>query len=432
MMGGVPRQQSPTIAAPNELWCPMVGCNHYNDGYPITRLPDKAVVLQHLRGESHKCLPPHLVDANVCRRVGLFYCTAGNCPCPESERFFTSETALRRHEQEHHAAPTAHIPSVQDPSTSNSTYNSSNLSRNNFTHYFTPLPVNVSLANAALATTSPDRPPMWPDAFSFISHKYEHDPPSFRSNWYHYLKNGSRKAFNSLMHDIINTIIKSSANPTAYETSDPLTSSAPFWWLLVHLEMLILAPIKIDGLSCQQTISERIRRLRQGRIRELFHHAMQATSWKSTADRPARQENRAAQEAADNDSWRQAVSRVINPDAIASVNDDNFDAVQALYSSPHPSLDLPDPPPRAQHYTLPGNISKSIRRSFKRKGKGSQTDSIDAFIDLAKANDPSTDAALQQIFNLIFQNHIPKDVHRFFTDTYLFLLHKDPADKQKL
>ena len=111
---------------------------------------------------------------------------------------------------------------------------------------------------------------MWPDAFSFISHKYEHDPPSFRSNWYHYLKNGSRKAFNSLMHDIINTIIKSSANPTAYETSDPLTSSAPFWWLLVHLEMLILAPIKIDGLSCQQTITERMRRLRQVKSESYF------------------------------------------------------------------------------------------------------------------------------------------------------------------
>ena len=41
MMGGVPRQQSPTTAAPNRLWCPMVGCNHHNDGYPITRIPDK-------------------------------------------------------------------------------------------------------------------------------------------------------------------------------------------------------------------------------------------------------------------------------------------------------------------------------------------------------------------------------------------------------
>lgn len=52
--------------------------------------------------------------------------------------------------------------------------------------------------------------------------------------------------------------------------------------------------------------------------------------------------------------------------------------------------------------------------------------------DLVKANNPATDAALQQFFNLIFQNHIPQDVHRFFTDTYLFLLHKDPANKQKL
>ena len=100
--------------------------------------------------------------------------------------------------------------------------------------------------------------------------------------------------------------------------------------------MLILAPIKIDGLSCRQTILERIHRFRQGRIEELFQHAMQATSWASPEDRPPRDENRAAQEAADNDSWRQAVSRATNPNTIATVNDENFDAVQALYTVPHP------------------------------------------------------------------------------------------------
>ena len=109
--------------------------------------------------------------------------------------------------------------------------------------------------------------------------------------------------------------------------------------------------------------------------------------WTSPNDQPPRDENRAAQEAADNDSWRQAVSRATNPAAIAAIGPHNYSSMEKLYSEPHPSLNLPDHPETQQTYKLPGNIAKSIRRAFKRKGKGSQTDSIDAFIDLAKSKD---------------------------------------------
>ena len=95
------------------------------------------------------------------------------------------------------------------------------------------------------------------------------------------------------MHDAIKAVLLSSASPLTRQRSNWENSSAPFWWLLVHLEMLILAPIKIDGLSCRQTILERIHRFRQGQIEELFQHAMQATSWASPEDRPPRDENRA-------------------------------------------------------------------------------------------------------------------------------------------
>ena len=63
---------------------------------------------------------------------------------------------------------------------------------------------------------------------------------------------------------------------------------------------------------------------------------MQATSWTSASDRPARDENRAAQEAADNDSWRQAVSRATNPDAIAAIGQRDIPTVDRLYTGPHP------------------------------------------------------------------------------------------------
>ena len=184
--------------------------------------------------------------------------------------------------------------------------------------------------------------------------------------------------------------------------------------MLVHLEMLILAPTHKqhrDGLSIQATILQRIQRFRQGQIEGLFYDAMQASSWTSPGDRPPRDENRAAQEAADHDSWRQAVNRAINPNAIATIGAGNFATVENLYTTPHPPLDLPDPPSPAQRYKIPGNICKSIRRAFKLKGKGSHTDSIDAFIDLAKAGNTTTNATLHQLFNLIFQGHIPNAVH---------------------
>ena len=295
----------------------------------------------------------------------------------------------------------------------------------------TPQP-NITICTQLLSDPRSAQPSAWDQGLRFISSKYEHDPPGFRSNWYHFLKKGTRPAFNKLMLDIINATLLSSSDSTAHEQSSWGVSPAPFWWMLVHLEMLILAPIKIDELTCRETILQRIRLFRQGQIGKLFNHAMQASSWTSPNDRPPRDENRAAQEAADNDSWRQAVSRATNPNAIATIGPNNINTVNNLYTEPHPPLNLPPPPIPQQQYKLPGNISKSIRQSFKRKGKGSNTDSIDAFIDLAKSGDPSTNAALQQLFELIFQNRVPRDVARYFTDTYLFCLHKDPTDHSKL
>ena len=79
------------------------------------------------------------------------------------------------------------------------------------------------------------------------------------------------------MLGIINAILLSSSDPSAHTHSSWERSPAPFWWMLVHLEMLILAPIKLDGLTCQQTIKQRIRLFRQSKMDELFQHAMQAS-----------------------------------------------------------------------------------------------------------------------------------------------------------
>ena len=60
------------------------------------------------------------------------------------------------------------------------------------------------------------------------------------------------------------------------------------------------------------------------------------------------------------------------------------------------------------------------------------TDSINAFIDLVKLNDKVINTNLQQLFNTIYLGKIPLAACHFFTDTYLFCLHKDPTDEKKL
>jgi hypothetical protein len=58
--------------------------------------------------------------------------------------------------------------------------------------------------------------------------------------------------------------------------------------------------------------------------------------------------------------------------------------------------------------------------------------SIDIFTDLVQVNISSTSINLNFIYNQIYKNNIPPSVKRYFTDVYLFCLHKDPLDKSKL
>jgi hypothetical protein len=45
---------------------------------------------------------------------------------------------------------------------------------------------------------------------------------------------------------------------------------------------------------------------------------------------------------------------------------------------------------------------------------------------------PSVKPDLRFIFNTIYQNNLPDMIKRYFTDVYLFCLHKDPNDHFKL
>ena len=97
-------------------------------------------------------------------------------------------------------------------------------------------------------------------------------------------------------------------------------------------------------------------------------------------------------------------------------------------------------PPSSQHhaitdsqeYAMPGNICDSIKKQHKGKAAGLTMDSLDTFISLAKLNNTDLNKDLQTIFNLVFIAKIPPDIVPYFTDTYLFCLHKSLEDDKLL
>ena len=87
---------------------------------------------------------------------------------------------------------------------------------------------------------------------------------------------------------------------------------------------------------------------------------------------------------------------------------------------------------RHKHLSPRGNICQTIRHITPHKATGVNADSTDSFIDLVYANIPQVNDDLQYIFNQIYINNIPPPIKHFFSDVYLFCLHKDPTDASKL
>ena len=99
----------------------------------------------------------------------------------------------------------------------------------------------------------------------------------------------------------------------------------------------------------------------------------------------------------------------------------------------HPSLGYPHPSsfPTHQTYSLPGNICDTIRHVACNKGTGINTNSIDLFSSLLNCSIPTVTNDLQFVFVLIYKNSLPDNIKRYFTDVYLFCLHKDPLNHTK-
>ena len=382
----------------NSFPCPVIGCPHYPRGNG-PKLHSLTTLIRHLKGKDHK-KSRHLLDHNICNEIKLFRCTHSDCS-DNTDIFFHSQTCLDEHNKTRH-------PNLRPTSNGMTSFE-------DYTNIIFLQPGSNTLTNN------------WNSGTEFILHNYDSPRPHFRSTWRRYLSGNNRTKFYKIMSNIIKAIIKSN------ETND----SAVFWWLLLHYEMLILAPTQNDAdddnINQKSIIRQRLIDFQSGNIERLLNNSSFNTNWNQSSPRPPhRKGNSAAQLAADGDNYRTAITRACTFNKIATITDENQPTVQNLYPHHREALQTTIPPTNTNQLHLPGNICDTIRHANRNKGTGVFSDSIDAFIHLVKQNIPSTNADIQQLFNLVYQGHIPQQARHFFTDTYLFCLHKDISDNKKL
>jgi hypothetical protein len=199
--------------------------------------------------------------------------------------------------------------------------------------------------------------------------------------------------------------------------------------------MLIFAPTtkaQNENKSIQQTISDRINCFETGNIETLYKNAMKCNRHSQNSHPTARMHNQSAQKAADSDQMRIAVSRACSTTSVAKINEFNIDIVRKLYTQPTTHPGHTPPPPPSQPFHLPGDICQTIKNAIKNKAVGFIGDSTDLFIDLVNYNISGVPADLHYIFDQIYTNNIPEPIQHYFSDLYLFCLHKDPNDTTKL
>ena len=361
--------------------------------------------MSHLNSTCH-ATSLHLVDHSRCKESGIYVCCTHKCPS-SPRRFFSSQRALDIHYNTHHKAPADTTPSATDatPLTIATSHIFTKSQRNNLNH--------------------------WTHGLTFIDSTYDHEPPDFRTTWRQMLRGRQKAAFVTLQASIIRSIVVASTH------TDDTSVAAPFWWLLLHLDMLIFAPStkkQRDNLSIQHTIDDRIQAAFCGDIAFLFQSAMAVKRHTQNTRPSAHSMNRSAQLAADNDDYRTAVARACTSQTVASIGPSNIAHVHTLYTDPVPDRGYTQPAelPLHQRYTLPGNICKTIKIAAKNKGTGVNSDSIDLLTLLVKSKIPTVKDDLRYIFDIIFQNRLPPQIRRYFTDVYLFCLHKSPTDPSKL
>jgi hypothetical protein len=201
--------------------------------------------------------------------------------------------------------------------------------------------------------------------------------------------------------------------------------------------MLIFAPTtkaQNNNKSIQQKISHRIDLLQSGNIELLYQDSMKCNRHSQNAHPTTNTHNQSTQKAAHSNQMRIAVSIACETSSVALINNHNIDIVHKLYVQPAPHPDHTTPIAPNQPFHLPGDICTTIRNAIKNKAVGFVGDSTDLLINLVKFNLLKVPFDLHYIFDQVYRNrnNIPNPIRHYFSNVYLFCLHKDPTNATKL
>jgi hypothetical protein len=181
---------------------------------------------------------------------------------------------------------------------------------------------------------------------SFIYTNYNHEPPNFQTTCHHFLKRHNKSSFLNLQASILQSITM------AYTSSSSPASSAPFWWLLPHLNILIFAPSTIQQQgesSIQTTIHDWIESTFSGDIEYLFTSAMQVKRLTQNSRSTYIGNNRYTQHAANTNDYSTAVALACFSQSIARIGPNKILHVNKLYTPPIPDRGHPNPNSATPH-----------------------------------------------------------------------------------
>jgi hypothetical protein len=368
----------------DQLPCPIPGCRH-SCARPNQQFSSQSTLLCQLNQDNHQTTY-HLANQSICSTVGIYSCTQQDCPTAPT-RFFYSLHKLTQHNIIHHPLPPTqlHTPTELPP-----------------TIPTTALNISTSIFYADCDSGSHN---LWDRGISFILNTTNHHPPNFQSTWHCHLKHRNHSNFLCLQDHTVQAIT------TGYALS---IDSTPFWWLLFHLNMLVLAPStdsQRSHKSIHKTIRNRINSILSGDIEYVYNIAMTCTRHSQNNTPTSIGHNHTTQKAADSDQFRTAIAQATTSTSVAPIDNSNSHIVKKLYSTqPVPTQGHSPSPRPSQSYALPGNICTTILHASRNKGAKVNADSIDIFIDLVQAQFPSTSKNLNFIFQQIYQNNLPPPI----------------------
>ena len=278
------------------------------------RFLTQTTLIRHLHSPTH-ATTHHLVNHTLCATAGIYTCCKSSCPA-SPKIFFSSLRALHDHGTTIHPPPPSPPPTPNIPPS-------------------TPFAISSHLLHCH---PPPHTVNHWMHGLDFITSVYDHEPPDFRTTWRHFLRSRNKSAFCNLQASIIRAIVVSNTScPTIDDT-------APFWWLLLHLDMLsIFAPStrkQRSDSSIQNTISDCIDVAFSGDVTYLFNSAMNVKRLTQNT-RPAYiGKSCSAQLAAGNDEYHTAVS-LCSSQSVAIIGSHNLwhniSHINKLYPTSPPS-----------------------------------------------------------------------------------------------